>query len=45
MMDDSVLRHSGKYFVDCQLEKLKDHATDEKVGELLWERSKRMIGL
>jgi len=45
MLDDNVITQSGRYFVDCKLETLWNHATNQTVGSLLWEKSLQLVGV
>lgn len=45
MLDDEVTKLSGKYFSDCAMDELLEHAVDDAQGERLWEESMRMVEL
>jgi len=45
MLDDDVTQHSGKYFNNCALEELIESATNQTLGEELWEKSIEMTEL
>jgi len=45
MLDDDVVQHSGKYFNNCALEELIESATNQTLGEELWDKSVEMIDL
>jgi len=45
MLDDDVTQHSGKYFSNCALEELSESATNQTLGEELWEKSIEMTEL
>ncbi|XP_064643951.1 retinol dehydrogenase 14-like [Lineus longissimus] len=36
---------TGKYFADCKEVQLLPHATDDEVGQKLWEVSEKLVGL